>query len=88
MVTSELMDAIHDLSSGGTYGCKKNGGSGKSCVMRKAALRIMECHFCMTVEAEEMGAKVDLGTNIYEPHVTDYVIDSVADYHKLTAGGS
>ena len=36
--------------------------------------------FCMTVEAEEMGAKVDMGTKVYEPHVVEYVMDSVSDY--------
>ena len=40
--------------------------------------------FCMTVEAEEMGAKVDMGTNIYEPHVVEYVIDSVSEVDRLT----
>ncbi|XCP86691.1 methylcobamide:CoM methyltransferase MtbA [Roseburia hominis] len=39
--------------------------------------------FCMTVEAEEMGAKVDLGSRVYEPHVVGYAIDSVVDYKKL-----
>lgn len=39
--------------------------------------------FCMTVEAEAMGAKVDLGSQIYEPHVVAYVIDSVSDWKKL-----
>ena len=37
----------------------------------------------MTIEAEEMGAKVNLGSRIYEPHVTGYVIDTVSDYGKL-----
>lgn len=40
--------------------------------------------FCMTIEAEEMGAKVDLGSSVYEPHVTEYVIQSVSEYEKLT----
>lgn len=40
--------------------------------------------FCMTVEAEEMGAKVDMGSRVYEPHVIGYAIDSVCDYKKLT----
>ena len=30
-----------------------------------------------------MGAKVDMGTNVYEPHVTGYVIDSVSEVSKL-----
>lgn len=39
--------------------------------------------FCMTVEAEEMGAKVDMGSRVYEPHVVGYAMDSVCDYKKL-----
>jgi MtaA/CmuA family methyltransferase len=40
--------------------------------------------FCMTIEAEELGASVDLGTNIYEPHVTEYPISSVCEWNSLT----
>lgn len=47
--------------------------------------------FCMTVEAEEMGALVDYGDNYCEPHVTHYVIQSVDDWQLLqtptTKGG-
>ena len=39
--------------------------------------------FCMTVEAEEMGAIVNMGSDIIEPHVSQYVIDTVSDYKKL-----
>jgi [methyl-Co(III) methanol-specific corrinoid protein]:coenzyme M methyltransferase len=39
--------------------------------------------FCMTVEAEVMGAEVDLGTDVFEPRVTKYAIESVADWEKL-----
>lgn len=39
--------------------------------------------FCMTVEAESLGAKVTLGTKIYEPHVTGYCIDSVTQWKDL-----
>lgn len=38
--------------------------------------------FCMTIEAEAMGATVSMGTECFEPHVTKYVIDSVVDYEK------
>lgn len=34
--------------------------------------------FCMTIEAEAMGAGVDLGTAETEPRVTSYVIDDLA----------
>ncbi|WP_432404103.1 methylcobamide:CoM methyltransferase MtbA [Wukongibacter sp. M2B1] len=40
--------------------------------------------FCMTVEAEEFGAKVDMGTNIYEPHVVEYAINSVQEWEMLS----
>ncbi|SET58844.1 [methyl-Co(III) methanol-specific corrinoid protein]:coenzyme M methyltransferase [Natronincola peptidivorans] len=39
--------------------------------------------FCMTIEAEDFGAKVDMGTNIYEPHVVEYIIDSVKEWEKI-----
>ncbi len=39
--------------------------------------------FCMTIEAEEFGAKVDMGTNIYEPHVVEYTINSVKEWRKI-----
>ena len=39
--------------------------------------------FCMTVEAEEFGAKVDMGTNIYEPHVVEYNMNSVKDWKSI-----
>lgn len=39
--------------------------------------------FCMTVEAESMGAGVSLGDKTTEPRVTDYVINSVREYEKL-----
>ncbi len=39
--------------------------------------------FCMTVEAEALGAKVDMGNRVYEPHVTQYAIGSVEEWKKL-----
>lgn len=39
--------------------------------------------FCMTIEAEEFGASVNMGTNIYEPHVVEYAIASVKEWTKL-----
>ena len=40
--------------------------------------------FCMTIEAEEMGAKVTLGSKIFEPHVTEYAGTSVTEWKKLS----
>ncbi|MDR1044809.1 MAG: methylcobamide--CoM methyltransferase [Candidatus Adiutrix sp.] len=39
--------------------------------------------FCMTTEAEALGAGVDLGTIDREPHVVQYVIDSVTQWGEL-----
>ena len=39
--------------------------------------------FCMTVEAEAMGAQVTLGNTVAEPHVTEYAIKSVDDWETL-----
>lgn len=39
--------------------------------------------FCMTVEAESMGAVVGLGTKINEPRVIEYPINSVTEWRNL-----
>lgn len=41
--------------------------------------------FCMTIEAEGLGAEVTMGSKIYEPHVTAYAIDTVEDWKKLSS---
>ncbi len=40
--------------------------------------------FCMTVESEAMGARVAMGSRIYEPHVTAYAIETVSDRKKIS----
>lgn len=39
--------------------------------------------FCMTVEVEGMGARVDLGTVVYEPRVVEYAIESVSEWRQV-----
>ncbi len=39
--------------------------------------------FCMTVEAESMGAPVFMGTKVNEPRVTEYPIKSVSEWKNL-----
>ena len=39
--------------------------------------------FCLTVEAEAMGAAVDLGSKIVEPHITDEFLKEAADWYQL-----
>lgn len=41
--------------------------------------------FCMTIEAEAMGASVTMGTKKFEPHVTNYKIDSVKQWKLLSS---
>lgn len=84
MITAELMDecgvswpAAHtdaqmmaDLALASfTHGCFENVG----------------VPFCMTIEAEGLGAKVDLGDKVTEPHVCDYALDSVSQWEQLGA---
>src|SRR5690242_10883185 len=40
--------------------------------------------FCMTVEAEAMGAHIDLGSRETEPNVTAYAIGSLNEIDRLT----
>ena len=40
--------------------------------------------FCMTIEAEEMGAEVTLGNKVFEPHVTGYRVSSVIEWENLS----
>lgn len=40
--------------------------------------------FCMTIEAESMGAAVTMGSKYVEPHVTGYAIDSVSKWPEIT----
>jgi len=61
--------------------------------VRMAALAAAACEarcfenyglpFCMTVEAEALGAQVDLGNRTYEPRVTRYAIGSAAQWETL-----
>lgn len=39
--------------------------------------------FDMTAEAEDMGAEVDFGSDIFEPHVSGYAIKSVDHFRQL-----
>jgi len=51
---------------------------------RLAGVENLGVPFCMTVEAEAMGAEVDLGSLENEPRVTRYAIDSLAGQDRLT----
>jgi [methyl-Co(III) methanol-specific corrinoid protein]:coenzyme M methyltransferase len=52
---------------------------------RLAGIENFGLPFCMTVEAEAMGAQVDLGHKECEPRVTRYVMDAMTDTDRLTS---
>lgn len=82
MVTTDLMDRIRVYLPEAHTDARKMADLAKA-VYEEGCFENYGVPFCMTVEAEEMGAKVDLGSKVYEPHVIEYVIDTVSDYRKL-----
>lgn len=83
MVTSELMDKVKVHMPEAHNDARQMADLAKA-VYEEGCFENYGVPFCMTVEAEEMGAKVDMGSHVYEPHVVEYVIDSVSDYKRLT----
>lgn len=82
MVTSELMEEVNVYLPEAHMDARKMADLAKA-VYEKGCFENYGVPFCMTVEAEEMGAEVDMGSRVYEPHVIRYVIDSVSDFTKL-----
>lgn len=82
MITEELMQTVRIYLPEAHTDAQKMTGLAKA-VYEQGCFENYGVPFCMTIEAEEMGAKVNLGSRIYEPHVTGYVIDTVSDYGKL-----
>ena len=83
MVTAGLMDKVKVYLPEAHTDARKMADLAKA-VYEEGCFENYGMPFCMTIEAEEMGAKVDMGTKVYEPHVVQYVIDSVSGYKKLT----
>lgn len=82
MVTTELMDAVNIYMPEAHTDARKMAGLAKA-VYDSGCFENYGVPFCMTVEAEEMGAQVEMGSRVYEPHVSAYAIESVGDYEKL-----
>lgn len=82
MVTSELMDKVQVYLPEAHRDARQMAELAKA-VYEEGCFENYGVPFCMTVEAEEMGAKVDMGTSVYEPHVVGYVISSVSEFGKL-----
>lgn len=83
MITADLMDRVQVFLPEAHQDARQMAELSKA-VYEQGCFENYGVPFCMTVEAEEMGAKVDMGTKVYEPHVIGYVMDSVSDYGKLT----
>lgn len=81
MVTTDLMDAVDIYMPEAHTDARMMAGLAKA-VYDSGCFENYGVPFCMTVEAEEMGAKVEMGSRVYEPHVSAYAIESVEDYGK------
>lgn len=82
MVTAELMEAC------GAALPEAHGDAGQMAKLARACweqgcFENVGVPFCMTVEAEAMGATVDLGSRIIEPRVTAYPICSAEQWQTL-----
>jgi [methyl-Co(III) methanol-specific corrinoid protein]:coenzyme M methyltransferase len=84
MIVTEVMDAVE------TFWPEAHSDPAKMAELTLGANRLtgienLGLPFCMTVEAEAMGAAVDLGAKNSEPRVTAYVMDNLAQLDRLGA---
>lgn len=83
MVTKELMDVVGVYLPGAHQDARLMTALAKA-VVEEGLFENVGVPFCMTVEAEAYGATVDLGNEIYEPHVVNYPMVKVGDWKKLS----
>ena len=83
MVTVGLQDEVSVFFPEAHYDAQKMAALAKA-VYDNGFFENYGVPFCMTVEAEAMGAEVTMGRKEVEPHVTGYAIDDVHDYKKVT----
>ncbi|MGD0229211.1 MAG: uroporphyrinogen decarboxylase family protein [Syntrophorhabdales bacterium] len=84
MIVTDVME------TSGVFWPEAHGDPDKMAALTLAANRFARVEnlgvpFCMTVEAESMGAAVDLGTRESEPKVIAYAINAMEDVDKLAA---
>ena len=82
IITEELMKTVKIYLPQAHTDARMMAGLAKA-VYEQGCFENYGVPFCMTIEAEELGAGVDLGSSAYEPHVTEYVIGTVSDWEKL-----
>jgi [methyl-Co(III) methanol-specific corrinoid protein]:coenzyme M methyltransferase len=84
MVVTDVMDAVGSSWPEAHVDSKKMAALTLG-ANRLAGIENIGLPFCMTVEAEAMGAEVDLGHRDCEPRVIRYVMDTVTDIDRLTS---
>lgn len=82
MVTVGLQDEISVFFPEAHYDAEKMAALAKA-VYDKGFFENYGVPFCMTVEAEAMGAEVTMGRKEIEPHVTGYAFEDVHDYKQV-----
>ena len=82
MVTVGLQDEISVYFPEAHYDAEKMAALAKA-VYDNGFFENYGVPFCMTVEAEAMGAEVTMGRKEIEPHVTDYAFGDVHDYKQV-----
>ena len=83
MVTAELMERVGIYLPEAHTDARKMADLAKA-VYEQGCFENCGVPFCMTIEAEAMGAQVTMGSKIYEPHVTGYAINSVTEWETIT----
>ncbi len=82
MIVTDVMDAV------GSFWPEAHSNPAKMAELTLGANRLtgienLGLPFCMTVEAEAMGAAVDLGGKNSEPRVTSYIMNSLTQLDRL-----
>lgn len=83
MVTTELIEETHIQFPQAHMNAQMMADLAAA-VYEKGCFENYGVPFCMTIEAENFGAKVDMGSQMYEPHVVKYAIDSVKEWKKIS----
>ncbi len=81
MVIAEIMEDVHITFPQAHMNAQMMADLAAA-VYEKGCFENYGVPFCMTIEAENFGATVDMGTNIYEPHVVEYAINSIEEWRK------
>ena len=83
MVTAELMERVNVLMPVAHSDARMMADLAKA-VYDEDCFENYGVPFCMTVEAEAMGAEVEMGNLVVEPHVSRYAIERLEDFTSLS----